>query len=152
MSRSILYLGLDVHKESVTIAVLPQDAAAPTRLERLPYDLKKLHRFFTRLAEHAELRSCYEASGAGYVLQRAITSWGHGCDIVASALIPTKPGERRKHDKRDAANLARLYRAGELTPIRIPTEFPPRPRSACASSCAAARSCSASSTARATTS
>jgi transposase len=123
MSCPILYLGLDVHKESVTIAVLPADAPAPTRLERLPYDLKKLHRFFTRLAaDGAALRACYEASGAGYVLQRAMTTWGHHCDVVASALIPTKPGERRKHDKRDAANLARLYRAGELTPIRIPTE------------------------------
>lgn len=128
MSPSIIYLGLDVHKESITIAVLPSDAATPTRLERLPYDLKKLHRCLTRLAALGELRACYEASGVGYVLHRAITSWGHHCDIIASALIPTKPGERRKHDKRDAANLARLYRAGELTPIRIPTEAEERVR------------------------
>lgn len=122
MPTSILYLGLDVHKESVMIAVLPGDAPTPTRLERLPYDLKKLHRFCARLAQPGvELRACYEASGAGYVLQRAVTSWGHTCEIVASSLIPTKPGERRKHDKRDAATLARLYRAGELTSIRIPT-------------------------------
>jgi transposase len=124
----IIYLGLDVHKESITIAVLPSDAATPTRLERLPYDLKKLHRCLTRLAAFGELRACYEASGAGYVLHRAITSWGHHCDIIASALIPTKPGERRKHDKRDAANLARLYRAGELTAIRIPSEAEERVR------------------------
>jgi len=124
----IIYLGLDVHKESITIAVLPSDAATPTRLERLPYDLKKLHRVLTRLAALGELRACYEASGAGYVLHRAVTSWGHHCDIIASALIPTKPGERRKHDKRDAANLARLYRAGELTAIRIPSEAEERVR------------------------
>jgi transposase len=124
----IIYLGLDVHKESITIAVLPSDAATPTRLERLPYDLKKLHRCLTRLAAVGELRACYEASGAGYVLHRAITSWGHHCDIIASALIPTKPGERRKHDKRDAGNLARLYRAGELTAIRIPSEAEERVR------------------------
>lgn len=128
MSPSIIYLGLDVHKESITIAVLPSEAATPTRLERLPYDLRKLHRCLTRLAALGELRACYEASGAGYVLHRALTSWGHHCDIIASALIPTKPGERRKHDKRDAANLARLYRAGELTPIRIPTEAEERVR------------------------
>ena len=129
MSSSILYLGLDVHKESVTIAVLPADAPAPTRLERLPYDLKKLQRFCTRLAQGGmALRACYEASSAGYVLQRAMTSWGHVCEIVASALIPKKPGERRKFDKKDAANLARLYRAGELTPIRIPTEAEERVR------------------------
>src|SRR6266480_1849418 len=101
MSSSILYLGLDVHKESVTIAVLPADAPAPTRLERLPYDLKKLQRFCTRLAQGGmALRGCYEASSAGYVLQRAMTSWGHVCEIVASALIPKKPGERRKFDKK----------------------------------------------------
>jgi transposase len=121
MSTSSIYLGLDVHKESVTIAVLPEGEAAPTRVERLPYDLKKLHRFFSRLAPTGALRACYEASGAGYVLHRAITSWGHHCEVIASALIPTKPGERRKHDKHDAAQLARLYRAGELTPIRIPS-------------------------------
>lgn len=74
MSTSILYLGLDVHKESVMIAVLPADAPALTRLERLPYDLKKLQRGFGRQAG-AELRACYEASCAGYVLQRAVTGW-----------------------------------------------------------------------------
>lgn len=97
---SILYLGLDVHKDSVTIAVLPAEASVPTQLERVPYDLKKLHRVFTRLAAQGavELRACYEASGAGSVLQRAMESWGHHCEIVASTLIPTKPGERRKHE------------------------------------------------------
>jgi hypothetical protein len=68
MSRPILYLGLDVHKESVTIAVLPADAPAPIRLERLPYDLKKLHRFFSRLADRGELpclraRPAYNSAG-----------------------------------------------------------------------------------------
>lgn len=129
MSPSILYLGLDVHKDSVMIAVLPADAVGPTRLERLPYDFKKLERFCARLAQDGTvLRACYEASGAGYVLQRAMTSWGHTCEIVASALIPTKPGVRRKHDKQDATNLARLYRAGELTPMRIPSETEERVR------------------------
>jgi transposase len=129
MSPSILYLGLDVHKESVTIAVLPADAPAPTRVEQLPYDLKTLQRCFARLAQDGTtLRACYEASSAGYVLQRAMTSWGYACEIVASALIPQKPGDRRKFDKKDAANLARLYRAGELTPIRIPTAAEERVR------------------------
>lgn len=101
----------------------------PPGLSGCPYDLKKLQRWFGRLAqEGAELRACYEASGAGYVLQRAVTGWGYSCEIVASALIPTKAGDRRKHDKKDAANLARLYRAGELTPIRIPTEAEERVR------------------------
>jgi len=116
---SILYIGMGVHKESVTIAVLPSDARTPTRMERLPNDLVKLMRFLDRLASTAEIRACYEASGAGYVLQRAMQKWGYACDVIAPSLIPTKPGHQRKHDKHEAAQLARMYRAGELTTVRI---------------------------------
>ncbi|MDQ8165734.1 MAG: IS110 family transposase [Gemmatimonadota bacterium] len=126
-----IYLGLDVHKDSVTIAVLPAGAVAPTRVERLPNDLAKLRRFCERLGapgEGTEVRACYEASGAGYVLHRAFTSWGIHCDVIAPSLIPTKPGHQRKHDAYDAAQLARLYRAGELTIIRIPSEAEERVR------------------------
>ena len=126
---STIYLGLDVHKESITIAVLPEGASAPTRVERHPNDLAKLRRFCERLtAGGAVLRACYEASGAGYVIHRVLTSWGYHCDVIAPSLIPTKPGVQRKHDKHDAAQLARLYRAGELTTIRIPTEAEERVR------------------------
>jgi transposase len=119
---------MDVHKESVTLAVLPADATAPTRVERLPHDLVKLRRFLGRLAETGEIRACYEASGAGYVLQRALQGWGYACEVIAPSLIPTKPGTQRKHDKHDAVQLARLYRAGELTPVRIPSEAEERVR------------------------
>jgi transposase len=125
---SIIYVGMDVHKDSITIAVLPATAKTPTRLERLPNDLPKLKRFLDRLAREGELRCCYEASGAGYVLHRALREWGYLCDVIAPSLIPKRPGVRRKHDKRDAADLARLYRAGELTPVRIPSEAEERVR------------------------
>ena len=69
---SIIYLGLDVHKDSVTIAVLPAGASAPTRIDKYPNDVGKLRRVFERLAKDGELRACYEASGAGYVLHRAM--------------------------------------------------------------------------------
>ena len=128
MSPSTISLGLDVHKESITIAVLPGDAIAPTRVERLPNDLAKLRRFCERLARQGTLRACYEASGAGYVLHRALRAWGYHCDVIAPSLIPTKPGVQRKHDKHDAVQLARLYRAGELTVIRIPSEAEERVR------------------------
>ena len=128
MSREILYLGLDVHKDSITIAVLPSGAPAPTRVERLPNDLAKVRRFCERLAVQGELRACYEASGAGYVIHRVMRDWGIHCDVIAPSLIPTKPGQQRKHDKYDAAQLARLYRAGELTTIRIPSEAEERVR------------------------
>src|SRR3990172_5962232 len=65
-----IYLGLDVHKDSVTIAVLPGDAVAPTRVERLPNDLAKLRRFCERLAVQGEVRACYEASVATSVRRR----------------------------------------------------------------------------------
>ena len=59
---------MDVHKDSITIAVLPEAAKTPTQLKRLPNDLPKLKQWFDRVAKQGELRACYEASGAGYVL------------------------------------------------------------------------------------
>jgi transposase len=127
-TRSIIYLGMDVHKESITIAVLPTGARTPTRVDRLPNDLPKLKRFLDRVARDGEVRACYEANGAGYVLHRAIHEWGYQCDVIAPSLIPKRAGVQRKHDRYDAAELARLYRAGELVVIRIPTEAEERVR------------------------
>lgn len=127
-ARSIIYLGMDVHKDSITIAVLPATAKAPTRLERLPNDLPKLKKWLDRVAREGEVHACYEASGAGYVLHRALRDWGYACEVIAPSLIPKRSGVHRKHDKRDAADLARLYRAGELVPVRIPSEADERVR------------------------
>ncbi len=121
MSKNKLYVGMDVHKDSVMIAVLAEGASEPTVVRRLPNDARKLRRFLDRVARDGEVRACYEASGAGYVLERAIRSWGYRCEIVAPSLIPQRPGDRRKHDKKDAVQLAHLYRSGELVTIRIPT-------------------------------
>ncbi len=128
MSTTKLYVGMDVHKESVMVAVLPAGASQPNCVERLPNDLHRLRRFFTRLARQGAVQACYEASGAGYVLQRALNAWGHRCEIVAPSLVPTRPGEHRKHDRRDAIQLARMLRAGELIGIRIPNEAEERVR------------------------
>jgi transposase len=76
VSRSIIYLGMDVHKESITIAVLPAMAKTATRIDRLPNDATKLKRYLERVARGGEVHACYEASGAGYVLHRALTEWG----------------------------------------------------------------------------
>jgi transposase len=127
-ARSIIYLGMDVHKESITIAVLPTGAKSPTRLDRLPNDLPKLKKWLERVARDGEIRACYEASGAGYVLHRALTEWGYACEVIAPSLIPKRPGVQRKHDKRDATDLARFYRAGELVVVRIPSEADERVR------------------------
>jgi transposase len=127
-ARPIIYLGLDVHKDSITIAVLPESAKAPSRVEKLVNELPKLKKWLDRAARDGELRACYEASGAGYVLHRALTEWGYACEVIAPSLIPKRPGVQRKHDKRDATDLARLYRAGELVPVRIPSEAEERVR------------------------
>ena len=119
---------MDVHKDSITIAVLPALAKAPTRVDRLPNDLPKLKKWLERVARDGELQACYEASGAGYVLHRAFRDWGYACAVIAPSLIPKRSGVHRKHDKRDAADLARLYRAGELVPVRIPSEADERVR------------------------
>jgi transposase len=127
-AASIIYLGLDVHKDSITIAVLPLGAKSPSHLDQIPNDLARLKRYVERVARPGEIRSCYEASGAGYVLHRALRDWGYACEVIAPSLIPKRAGVQRKHDKRDAAELARLYRAGELTAIRIPSAAEERVR------------------------
>jgi len=124
----MIYLGMDVHKDSITIAVLPAAAKTPTRMERLPNDLPTLQKWIARIAREGEIHACYEASGAGYVLQRAFADWGYACAVIAPSLIPKRSGVHRKHDKRDAADLARLYRAGELVAVRIPSEADERVR------------------------
>ncbi len=123
-----IYLGMDVHKDSITIAVLPEGARVPSRVDRLSADYGKLRRYLDRIARDGNLKCCYEASGAGYVLQRAMIEWGYQCEVIAPSLIPLRPGVQRKHDKRDAADLSRLYRAGELVTVRIPSEAEERVR------------------------
>lgn len=126
-TSNLLFVGMDVHKESVMIAVLPQ-GVSEARVERVMNDPRKLRRVFDRLGREGEIRACYEASGAGYVLHRWLREWGLHCDIAAPSLTPIRRGQRRKHDKRDAIELARLHRAGELVLIRIPSEAEERVR------------------------
>jgi transposase len=119
---------MDVHKDSITVAVLPALAPSPTRIDKVPNALPVLKKWLARQARDGELRACYEASGAGYVLPRALREWGYACEVIAPSLIPQRPGVHRKHDTRDAAELAKHYRAGELVPVRIPSEAEERVR------------------------
>lgn len=118
----IFCVGLDVHKDSVTAAVFRDRESEPRTVDRLPYDLKRIRRYFQRLQADGDVRACYEASGAGYVLQRVLTDWGIECELAAPSLIPRRPGEHRKTDRRDAIKLARDFRDGRLTLIHIPSE------------------------------
>ena len=127
-SESLIFVGMDVHQDTVTLAVFEGASKEAAVVQKLPNDLRKLRRFFDRWAKRGEIRTCYEASGAGYVLYHELTEWGHTCEIIAPSLTPVRPGEQRKHDRHDAIQLARLYRAGELVPIRIPSPSEERVR------------------------
>lgn len=120
MSNDIV-IGLDVHAQSITAAILAADSNQPEVIT-LPADLMKVRRLFRRLASDGPVRSCYEASGAGFVLQRVLTDDGFHCDVIAPSLIPRKPGDHRKTDRLDAVMLARLYRSGHLTAVHVPTQ------------------------------
>lgn len=124
----ILYVGLDVHKDWIVSAVLRSDETTPSRVDKIVNDPAKLRRYFARLAETGEIHACYEASGAGYVLQRAMQTWGYHCDVIAPSLIPHRPGHQRKHDRYDAKQLAHYYRSGDLTAVRIPSAAEERVR------------------------
>lgn len=120
MAESTLYVGIDLHQESVALAVLPAGAEECEDVRTLPHDLVKLRRFFAKLVARGSVRACYEASGCGFVLQRELTKLGASCEVIAPSMIPVRTGDRRKTDRRDAVKLARLYRAGELVAIRVP--------------------------------
>ena len=128
MSSTMYFVGLDVHKDSITAAVFRNRDAEPMRVDRLNNDNRSVRRYFERLAKAGGVRACYEASGAGYVLQRALGEWGFTCELAAPSLIPRRAGEHRKTDRRDAIKIARELRDDRLTLINIPSETDERVR------------------------
>ncbi len=121
MSQSTMVVGCDVHKEKITAAILPSTAPRPTEVVTIENDPKAIARFVKRLAHRGDLTFVYEAGPCGYEVQRQITRMGYRTVVIAPALVPRRPGDRVKTNRRDAEKLARLYRAGELTEIRVPT-------------------------------
>ena len=122
MKKSVLYVGLDVHKMSVDVAIAEAGSGAEVRYYgRIGGDLEALDKVTRKLqAQGAELRFAYEAGPCGYQVYRHLTGQGWPCLVAAPALIPRRPGDRLKNDRRDALTLARLFRAGELTPVKVP--------------------------------
>jgi len=115
------YVGLDVHKDTIAVAVaLPGRGEAVYRGE-IAHRRGSLRRLMSRLSPQGEVLSfCYEAGPCGYGVYREITQAGHACAVVAPSLIPRKPGDRVKTDRRDALTLARLHRSGDLTAVWVP--------------------------------
>lgn len=120
--KSIAYVGLDVHKDSIVAALFVGDEREAKFEKSFANDSLVVKKVFNRWREEYDLRCCYEASSCGYVLHRWLVEMGVNCEIAAPSLIPTRPGDHVKTDRRDARKLGRLYRAGELTFIHIPTE------------------------------
>lgn len=118
-----IYVGLDVHKSSIAVAVARDGREAPEYYGEIGHDAVSIRNFLKKLSPEGEvLNVCYEAGPTGYGLYRLLTAQGHDCEVVAPSLIPRKPGERLKTDRRDAQMLARLHRAGELTPVWVPDQ------------------------------
>jgi len=117
---STRFVGLDVHRDTIAIAVAPL-VGPIEELTELPHQLPLLRRHFERLLRSGPVRACYEAGGCGYGLQRAMESWGVPCEVIAPSLIPRRAGDRVKTDRRDAIMLATAYRRGDLTPVRVPS-------------------------------
>lgn len=116
---SIVYGGLDVHKKSICAHLICPETGEIVS-EELPNERERLLRAVRRWSKLGELRLCYEASGAGFVIQRWLDAVGVRCEVIAPSLIPKAPGDRVKTDKRDARKLATLYRAGLLHAVRVP--------------------------------
>lgn len=116
-----IWVGLDVHQSSVTAAVLHGNSEK-VQVIRLPGEVIAVRKLMRRLSKEGAPRSCYEASGAGYVLKRMLDRDGFHCEVIAPSLIPRKPGDRRKTDRLDAVRLAELYRGGHLTSVAVPDE------------------------------
>jgi len=118
---SFTFLGLDVHRDSISVAVVAPDGEC-VGVDRIFADGESVRRLVGRLGDRSRLRAVYEAGPTGYGLCRQLRGLGVSCEVVAPALIPRAAGDRVKTDRRDAVRLARLARLGELVSIRVPSE------------------------------
>jgi transposase len=121
MFENITVLGLDVHKDTIMAAILPAGAEHVLPPLNIQNTRAALERLVTQTRRHGALTAVYEAGPCGFDTHRHLESLGIPCAVIAPALTPVRPGDRVKTDRRDAEKLARLYRAGELTAIRVPS-------------------------------
>jgi transposase len=117
------FVGLDVHKDTIVIAVAEEGQAEALALGTFPHDVPKILKVLTKLvADKAQLRVCYEAGPTGFGLCRRLQEAGISCVVIAPSLVPQQAGSRIKTDRRDARRLAHYLRSGDLTAVWVPDE------------------------------
>jgi transposase len=121
VTESTTIIAFDQHAATVVAAVLAPGEALPA-LHPLASDLPTIDRFVHRVRRGGPVACCYEAGPCGFALQRFLERRGIPCVVIAPGLTPRRSGNRIKTDRRDARQLAVLYRAGALTPIHVPSE------------------------------
>ena len=132
MEERTTYVGLDVHKKMINVALLRPGTRNPVTWD-VPNEPEAVRRFTRKLARLTDgpVECCYEAGPCGYVLQRQLHSRRVGCPVIAPSLIPRKPGARIKTNRRDARKLAKLHRAGLLAEVAPPNEAEEAVRDLC---------------------
>ena len=117
------FIGLDVHKSTISVAIADEGQEGEVRfygkIDNTPQAIGKVIKKLT--TAEVELRFIYEAGSCGFALYRYLSGNGLKCIVTAPSMIPRRSSDRIKNDRRDAITLARLYRAGELTPIYVPS-------------------------------
>lgn len=122
MKECTKYVGLDVHKSTIAVAVAEAGFSEVRYHGEIPNTPEQITKTLSKLSSSgAKLSVCYEADPCGYEVYRQLTDRGIDCMVVAPSMIPRKPGDRVKTDRRDSQMLARLHRAGELTAVWVPS-------------------------------
>lgn len=119
MKKKVRFLGLDVHAETIAVAIAEPDGSVRS-LGKIANRAESIRKLIKKLGPVEQLKACYEAGPTGYVLYWQLTGLGIQCDVIAPTLVPVKAGDRVKTDRRDAMNLARLHRSGDLTAVWVP--------------------------------